>query len=1173
MAASQITGTIPLAQLPAVLVTNDQTDLNLSGTFSGDGAGLTDINAATATNLVGVAVSNLVQEVRRVFYVGTNGNDSTAIINNPNFPWAANLNTNGVVFGLATNAGDSVYLLPGTYQVNSIPMATGTIFEGTSRESVLLVMTNLWDVSISSFIPSDNCQLRNFSWVATNTGWTSFMMNYPTPSFTNVLIDNLNIYADYDTFYHGPDGQPNDATYKLTIQNSTIRAVWDLLVPNCQGSFQSFNNVYIADNLTTEDFYGTGIGSNVFCTRITTPLMEFDDWGSRFYGFGKTNISNSAWWGFGGRASLHGSVFYCGFTNQLPLPTGYAGSTSIQVSGDYIDGNTGIPYSWGPDKAGWQVDSITTNVLIILDTNHVIITQSEIDAFNGTNTWNADIGAWTNGTTVLIISGGYGEIGTGPAATLDGTESYDTDGGLPVPIYGLQTTAWTTSDGTASALQTRFMTNGTTEVYATNYYPVIFGGGVNQRNGTVNFSGNGNAVTNIPLTGLQAMPLTNNQAGVALDGTFSGDGGGLTNLNASNLAGGTVSDALLSANVPLLNGNQTFGGSNNFAGVVTATNANNTLNGTFTGNVNGTVTGDLVGPASLATNFIGSLSGDVTGTQGATVVSGVGGQTAADVAAGAVLANAATSNNTAGAIVRRDASGNFAAGTVTASFAGDGNGLTNMPLTGLQVMPLVNNQTGVILDGFFSGDGSGLAILNASSLASGTVADDRLSANVPLLNGANAFTDSNTYAGVITATNANNTFNGAYTGNGGGLINVPGAQPWQVVAGTSVQAAPNYCYLTTNSSQVTVTLPSVLNPGDIVRVSGAGLGGWKIAQNAGQSVVASFGPSLQWSAGASSQSWNRLASSADGTRLVATTSSGSVYTSMDSGTTWALQSGAPGGVIWNSLASSADGMKLVGSVSGAGASVYTSVNGGTNWALQGGSPNLVNVVTVSSDGTLVTAFASGSGIYTSNDSGTNWANQAGAPMVSWTAAAVTPDGSKLVAAVSSGTIYTSTDNGTNWTTTTAPSLNWSYVAISADGTKLAATVTGGCIYTSGNSGTSWNQSSAPSANWSSIAMSSDGTKMLAANNGGYLYVSSDSGLTWNVQTGAPSASWAAVAATSDGGKFMAAPNGSSIYASLSSTTAGTAGYLTGGRYSAVELQYIGGGVFMPVSYTGNLAVY
>ena len=632
----------------------------MSGTFSGDGAGLTDINAATATNLVGVAVSNLVQEVRRVFYVGTNGNDSTAIINNPNFPWAANLNTNGVVFGLATNAGDSVYLLPGTYQVNSIPMATGTIFEGTSRESVLLVMTNLWDVSISSFIPSDNCQLRNFSWVATNTGWTSFMMNYPTPSFTNVLIDNLNIYADYDTFYHGPDGQPNDATYKLTIQNSTIRAVWDLLVPNCQGSFQSFNNVYIADNLTTEDFYGTGIGSNVFCTRITTPLMEFDDWGSRFYGFGKTNISNSAWWGFGGRASLHGSVFYCGFTNQLPLPTGYAGSTSIQVSGDYIDGNTGIPYSWGPDKAGWQVDSITTNVLIILDTNHVIITQSEIDAFNGTNTWNADIGAWTNGTTVLIISGGYGEIGTGPAATLDGTESYDTDGGLPVPIYGLQTTAWTTSDGTASALQTRFMTNGTTEVYATNYYPVIFGGGVNQRNGTVNFSGNGNAVTNIPLTGLQAMPLTNNQAGVALDGTFSGDGGGLTNLNASNLAGGTVSDALLSANVPLLNGNQTFGGSNNFAGVVTATNANNTLNGTFTGNVNGTVTGDLVGPASLATNFIGSLSGDVTGTQGATVVSGVGGQTAADVAAGAVLANAATSNNTAGAIVRRDASGNFA---------------------------------------------------------------------------------------------------------------------------------------------------------------------------------------------------------------------------------------------------------------------------------------------------------------------------------------------------------------------------------------------------------------------------------------------------------------------------------------------------------------------------------
>ncbi|MFO1305477.1 MAG: tail fiber domain-containing protein [Burkholderiales bacterium] len=71
-----------------------------------------------------------------------------------------------------------------------------------------------------------------------------------------------------------------------------------------------------------------------------------------------------------------------------------------------------------------------------------------------------------------------------------------------------------------------------------------------------------------------------------------------------------------------------------------------------------------VDPASM------TLTGDVTGTQAATVVSQVGGQSAANVAAGLAAANAAASANTASTIVKRDASGDFAAGTITASVAG-----------------------------------------------------------------------------------------------------------------------------------------------------------------------------------------------------------------------------------------------------------------------------------------------------------------------------------------------------------------------------------------------------------------------------------------------------------------------------------------------------------------------
>ena len=60
----------------------------------------------------------------------------------------------------------------------------------------------------------------------------------------------------------------------------------------------------------------------------------------------------------------------------------------------------------------------------------------------------------------------------------------------------------------------------------------------------------------------------------SFSGSFSGNGTNLVNLNASQLTGGTVADARLSANVPLLNTNQIFTGSNIFQGANTFTGTN-----------------------------------------------------------------------------------------------------------------------------------------------------------------------------------------------------------------------------------------------------------------------------------------------------------------------------------------------------------------------------------------------------------------------------------------------------------------------------------------------------------------------------------------------------------------------------------------------------------------------
>ncbi len=88
-----------------------------------------------------------------------------------------------------------------------------------------------------------------------------------------------------------------------------------------------------------------------------------------------------------------------------------------------------------------------------------------------------------------------------------------------------------------------------------------------------NFTGDGSGLTNLNVTGLTgqlplinlpAAAVTNTAAGVTLTGTFNGNAGGLTNLNATQLISGKVPGARLSANVPLLNGNQTFSGLNTF---------------------------------------------------------------------------------------------------------------------------------------------------------------------------------------------------------------------------------------------------------------------------------------------------------------------------------------------------------------------------------------------------------------------------------------------------------------------------------------------------------------------------------------------------------------------------------------------------------------------------------
>jgi hypothetical protein len=519
---------------------------------------------------------------------------------------------------------------------------------------------------------------------------------------------------------------------------------------------------------------------------------------------------------------------------------------------------------------------------------------------------------------------------------------------------------------------------------------------------------------------------------------------------------------------------------------------------------------------------------------------------------------------------------------IAVSTNGDTNFITLSPLQLLTPTPYAitaGNVTGVVPSGGvsgtygsavtfsnsanqFAGNGAGLTGLNASQLSSGTVADARLSTNVALLNGSQSFSGANNF------TNPENSFSGSFFGNG--LVG------WLVQTGTTVQAVSDTGYLLTNSQPVTVTLPASPNIRDIIRISGAGAGGWQIAQNTNQSVLGNFssfaGSSWMLTSASSPQNWDSIASSANGGELIAAVYGGGIYDSVDSGATWTETNTTA--EKWRSVACSSDGSKLFAAVYGGG--IYT--NSATGWGIGGSTSGLDwYSVACSSDGTKLAAAVNGGGIYTSGNSGATWA-ATGAAARNWVCIASSANGSNLVAVVSDGGIYTSVNGGASWEqqTTGLPSNpDWVSTASSADGTKLAAAIAGGGIYTSANSGELWTQqTNAPNKNWNSVTSSSDGSKLAAVIYGGGIYTSSNYGATW-MQAGASSNNWYAIASSSDGGELAATIYGGGIYTAQSSsqittTTAGPNGYITGGQGTAVELQYIGNNQFMPVSSVGTI---
>jgi hypothetical protein len=542
-----------------------------------------------------------------------------------------------------------------------------------------------------------------------------------------------------------------------------------------------------------------------------------------------------------------------------------------------------------------------------------------------------------------------------------------------------------------------------------------------------------------------------------------------------------------------------------------------------------------------------------------------------------------------GATIAGGGTANYASIPRTNKVEGDfgtiGGGFGNSSALGATVSGGAGNRAGGAVSTISGGDGNEAAG-NYATVAGGQL--NLAQGNYSLAAGRRA--KANHHGAFVWADSANTDFSssggdqfsvrasgGARFETAGAGLAVDGAKlfTWQVFPGAALQAAANTGYIVNNPGPANITLPPSPSIGDVVRVTGAGTGGWRIIQNAGQTVVgAHLNYEVNWAVQENSGHWIAVASSADGTKLVAVANGGPIYTSADSGMNWTSDGSSR---IWRSVASSADGSKLV--AVHLGGQIYTSIDSGTNWTARESSRDWYSVAS-SADGSKLVAVVSAGRIYTSADSGTNWT--ARESIRRWYSVASSADGSKLIAAENdnAGQVYTSTDSGVTWTAR-ATKAKWIAVASSADGSKLVAVVPGGQIYTSTDSGVNWTPRE-NNRDWKSVASSADGAKLIAVVDGGPIYTSIDSGLNWIPREN--NKLWTAVASSSDGSKLVAiayyvqSPTGSTISQIhtlttpllYGNTTPGILGYLDGGAQTSIELQYIGDGQFLPLSHQGTI---
>ncbi len=579
VAAANITGTVPLAQLPAAVVTNNESGASLTGTFTGNGGGLTNLPAASLTGTVADSLlsgniarlnipnTNLQATASAVLYSGGYIIDTTNLFggvgytNNPLVTVTDATGSNAVITATVSNG----VVISLTVQSAGISYSAATTLTIDPPPSSAYQTFNCGNVF--SGVNTFNNPSNTFAGTFTGNGSG---LSLTGPSAFSALGNEANGYL---ALAANTTGSNNTANGYITLESNTTgngdtaNGAY-ALAHNTTGSGNEANGDYALYSNTTGS--GNTANGNVALQNNTTGSENTANGSAAL-------ISNTTgnWNTANGDNALHnnttgsynsangGAALYSNTTGGNNTANGYQALYKNTTGGNNAANGYQALYSntTGSRNTATGVSALSTNTTGGYNTANGAFALE----YNTTGTANTAVGdtALQSNTT-----GNYNVASGNGALQLNTTGSNNVADGVQA-LYA-NTTG---SNNTANGYQALYK-NTTGGNNAANGYQALYSNTVGSNNIALGFNAGYNITTgssnidigNVGLaTDTNIIRIGSGQTQTFIAGVIYGNAGGLTNVSAASLTGtATLPVGVLPANVAFLNSNQTFTGVNTF---------------------------------------------------------------------------------------------------------------------------------------------------------------------------------------------------------------------------------------------------------------------------------------------------------------------------------------------------------------------------------------------------------------------------------------------------------------------------------------------------------------------------------------------------------------------------------------------------------------------------------